>query len=154
LVGGGIMMIGFSWWQDALGGILVIAIATWVMAKVMPLGEPKTIKGSDLQKTKEGRDLLIGFQERGPSSIPLVVTPCKSCDGTGVTTGEMRALMGTQTNVHLCEPCGGTGLEGGADYVVKYCKACVTRNAISSNCTMCSGSGVMKVKKEAQPEKS
>ena len=143
------MMIGFNWWQDALAGLLVLGITVWILTKTMPLGEPKTIKGSELQKTKEGRDLLVAMQDTmGMKTIPLVVKPCKNCDGNGIVVGTMRNLMGTQTNVHLCEPCGGTGLEGGTNYVVEYCKACVSRNGISSNCPMCSGSGVVKVKRE------
>jgi hypothetical protein len=142
-----ILAFGLNWWELALVGAIILGIATWVLTKVMPLSDPKIIKGSDLQKTKEGRDLLIRLQERGPSSVPLVVTPCKNCDGTGITTGTMRALMGTQTNIYLCEPCGGTGLEGGTDYKVEYCKACMAGNAINSNCPLCKGSGVMKVRK-------
>ena len=133
-----------------IGVLVVLAMGALVAVVLTAIEkEPRVIKGSELQKTKEGRELLVGFQDAGRTNyVPLTVLACRDCEGSGLKIGEFRHIMGQYTNMYLCEACGGSGLEGGTDYRVEYCKPCSERGQIVNSCPSCSGTGVMKVKKE------
>ena len=140
-------MIQLAWWQDLIAGILILVITIWLLYRIMP--ETRTITGTELQKTKEGRNLLAGLQEKsGVLSVPLVVKPCKNCEGSGLIIGPTRNHMGMDSNMYLCQDCGGSGLEGGTDYRVEYCGICTENKRVSNGCPACSGTGVVKIRKE------